>query len=209
MGSSGVAACKTAVSASRSRSFFTNFGRRTRTATDAGRRSMVSVTSSPIRSKDSSPCCCTSGGKISISTRGSLSGSGLRPVGFCRVWARTASTGGCPAGPRSPARCHPATCPTGPARAARRRVSGARSSDRGCRARASDTGRAFRQVIFSAAHVARTSVPSPWSVMDGLIPGLATATAWERDEADSTLVNICPKGESTMWAPGSGPRGRP
>ena len=92
------------VSASRSRSLRTNFGRRVRTTTnEAGRRSTVSATSSPIFSKAASPSCCTSGGKTSISTRGSFSGNGLRPVGLCRVCSRTCSSsaGGAGAVPRA------------------------------------------------------------------------------------------------------------
>ncbi len=55
MGSSTAGACRTFVSASRSRSLATNFGLCSRTTTrEAGRRSAVSTTSSPMRSKASS-----------------------------------------------------------------------------------------------------------------------------------------------------------
>src|SRR6185312_10997680 len=98
-GSSGVGACRTVVWAVASRPLGTNFGLRTRTTTsEAGRRSTVSVTSSPMRTKASVPFCFTSGGNSSTSTRGSFSGNGLRPVGLARVCAATGVSGGGGAG---------------------------------------------------------------------------------------------------------------
>jgi Diguanylate cyclase, GGDEF domain len=122
MGSSIGSSCNTSVSASRSRSLLTNFGRRVRTTTnEAGRRSTVSATSSPIFSKAASPSCCTSGGKTSISTRGSFSGNGLRPVGFCRVCACTCSSSGGGAGAIRRACSHRVTEFSKPLRALRKR----------------------------------------------------------------------------------------
>lgn len=110
MGSSTAGACSTFVSASRSRPFATNFGLCNRTTTsEAGRRSTVSTTSSPMRSKASSPAFWTSSGRISTSTRGSVSGKGLRPVGFARAWARTSEDGG---GCSDAAAAEPVSIPT-------------------------------------------------------------------------------------------------
>ena len=66
------------------------YSRTTRaTTSDAGRRSIVSLTSSPMRSNAWRPIFSTSGGSTSMTTRGRCSGSGLRPVGGRRVCAFT------------------------------------------------------------------------------------------------------------------------
>ena len=71
---------KTSVWASRSRSLRTNFGRTTRaTTSEAGRRSIVSLTSSPMRSNASRPSFSTSGG-----APGSRRGASARAAAYVR-----------------------------------------------------------------------------------------------------------------------------
>lgn len=73
-------------------SLLTNFGKTSRTTTaDAGRRSITSRVSWPMRSKASRPALFTSSGNSSISTRGRCSGNGFRTA-FLRVCAATSSS---------------------------------------------------------------------------------------------------------------------
>ena len=137
----------------------------TRTTTrEAGRRSTVSTTSSPMRSKASSPACWTSSGRISTSTRGSVSGRGLRPVGFgagVRLHADAGGRGLALSASARRRRSLPAASPPATASAGRRRRTAPASAPR-CLARASCRAPASRRTApctgrarSSSRHLAR------------------------------------------------------
>ena len=95
IGSSAGSAISTRVGPSASRVFGTNFGRIISTTTaEAGRRSMTSLTSAPMRSNCIEPLALhVERDELDLDAR-QVVRQGLRPVGGRRAWARMGWTGG-------------------------------------------------------------------------------------------------------------------